>query len=329
MKSICSMARRFTRVAHRYHHLHEDTCFGNWVVGFDVKRLNLRAMTDRYYPNQKNLAGVSRPCGNHAIVQTHLRRRRRVDGVRTRPRHRADALPHAVSAERKRACARIMAQRYANGSAWDPAGRAAASSSSRAVCPWRSACASRRRPRPRRRARPAPVMTPASPHQASPSLCYRGACSVDVPCVAGPDLRAGLRRTSAKHVVVVFGGNVAPCLSSLRNELATRSGPLYAGAAPLRNAPLPASLEERTKLGVAPEHSMAWRSSRRSSLLMSRPRRRRLCLPVTGPRLWVCGWRRSMLIGGRWRRGVRVHCVFGLYPSGYSACIGRPACGLA
>ena len=75
------MARRFTRVAHRYHHLHEDTCFGNWVVGFDVKRLNLRAMTDHYYPNQKNLAGVSRPCGNHAIVQTHLRRRRRVDGV--------------------------------------------------------------------------------------------------------------------------------------------------------------------------------------------------------------------------------------------------------
>ena len=64
-----------------YHHLHEDTCFGNWVVGFDVKRLNLRAMTDHYYPNQKNLAGVSRPCGNHAIVQTHLRRRRRVDGV--------------------------------------------------------------------------------------------------------------------------------------------------------------------------------------------------------------------------------------------------------
>ena len=56
-----------------YHHLHEDTCFGNWVVGFDVKRLNLRAMTDHYYPNQKNLAGVSRLCGNHAIVQTHLR----------------------------------------------------------------------------------------------------------------------------------------------------------------------------------------------------------------------------------------------------------------
>ena len=42
-----------------YHHLHEDTCFGNWVVGFDVKRLNLRAMTDHYYPNQKNLAGVA------------------------------------------------------------------------------------------------------------------------------------------------------------------------------------------------------------------------------------------------------------------------------
>jgi hypothetical protein len=55
-------------------------------------------------------------------------------------------------------------------------------------------------------------------------------------------------------VVVVFGGNVAPCLSSLRNELATRSGPLYAGASPLRNVRLPASLEERTKLGVAPEH---------------------------------------------------------------------------
>ena len=33
-----------------------------------------------------------------------------------------------------------------------------------------------------------------------------------------------------------------------------RSGPLYAGASPLRNAPLPPSLEERTKLGVAPEH---------------------------------------------------------------------------
>ena len=62
-----------------YHHLHEDTCFGNWVVGFDVKRLNLRAMTDHYYPNQKNLAGVSRLRGN--ICQP--------------PRHRADALPHA------------------------------------------------------------------------------------------------------------------------------------------------------------------------------------------------------------------------------------------
>ena len=77
-----------------YHHLHEDTCFGNWVIGFDVKRLNLRAMTDHYYPNQKNLAGVSRLCGNHAIVQTHSRRRRRVDGVEPL-RHRADALPRA------------------------------------------------------------------------------------------------------------------------------------------------------------------------------------------------------------------------------------------
>ena len=77
-----------------YHHLHEDTCFGNWVVGFDVKRLNLRAMTDHYYPNQKNLAGVSRLCGNHAVVRTHVRRRRRVDGVEPL-RHRADALPHA------------------------------------------------------------------------------------------------------------------------------------------------------------------------------------------------------------------------------------------
>ena len=77
-----------------YHHLHEDTCFGNWVIGFDVKRLNLRAMTDHYYPNQKNLAGVSRPRGNHAVEQTHSRRRRRVDGVEPL-RHRADALPRA------------------------------------------------------------------------------------------------------------------------------------------------------------------------------------------------------------------------------------------
>ena len=77
-----------------YHHLHEDTCFGNWVIGFDVKRLNLRAMTDHYYPNQKNLAGVSRLRGNHAVVRAHVRRRRRVDGVEPL-RHRADALPRA------------------------------------------------------------------------------------------------------------------------------------------------------------------------------------------------------------------------------------------
>jgi len=69
-----------------YHHLHEDTCFGNWVIGFDVKRLNLRAMTDHYYPNQKNLAGVSRLCGNHIAGD-----------IRHPPRHRADAVMRARS----------------------------------------------------------------------------------------------------------------------------------------------------------------------------------------------------------------------------------------
>ena len=63
------------------HHLHEDTCFGNWVVGFDVKRLNLRAMTDHYYPNQKNLA-ASRVCAEitpscRRIEETTSRRWRR------------------------------------------------------------------------------------------------------------------------------------------------------------------------------------------------------------------------------------------------------------
>ena len=160
-----------------------------------------------------------------------------------------------VSAERKRACARIMAQRYANGSAWDLYGSGCGFKQlPRSVpvekCVRVASAAAAAAPR----ARPAPAAVPALPSQALAVVMTKGACSVDVPCVAGLDLRAGLRRTSAKHVVVVFSGNVAPCLSSLRNELATRRGPLYAGAAPLRNVPLPASLEERTKLGVAPEH---------------------------------------------------------------------------
>ena len=158
-----------------YHHLHEDTCFGNWVVGFDVKRLNLRAMTDHYYPNQKNLAGVSRLCGNHAIVQTHLRRRRRVDGVETSVTLHAIVQTHfhtQVSAERKRACARIMAQRYANGSAWDLYGSGCGFKQlPRSVpvekCVRVASAAAAAAPR----ARPAPVMTPASPSvRASPSL---------------------------------------------------------------------------------------------------------------------------------------------------------------
>ena len=102
--------------------------------------------------------------------------------------------------------------------------------------------------RGRARARPALASVPALPSQALAVVMTKGPAPWMYPCVAGPDLRETLRRTSAKHVVVAFRGNVAPCLSSLRNELATRSGPLYAGASPLRNVPLPASLEERTKL---------------------------------------------------------------------------------
>ena len=160
-----------------------------------------------------------------------------------------------VSAERKRACARIMAQRYANGSAWDLYGSGCGFKQlPRSVpvekCVRVASAAAAAAPR----ARPAPVMTPASPSSGLAVIMLAGTCSVDVPCVAGPDLRETLRRTSATHVVVVFGGNVAPCLSSLQKELEMRSGPLYAGASPLRNVPLPPSLEERTKLGVAPEH---------------------------------------------------------------------------
>ena len=212
-------------------------------------------MTDHYYPNQKNLAGVSRLCGNHAIVQTHSRRRRRVDGVEP-PRHRADALPHAGLGRAETGVRPDHGPALrANGSAWDLYGSGCGFKQLPRSVPVekcvRVAAGGRGRGA---RARPALASVPALPSQGLAVVMTKGACSVDVPCVAGPDLRAGLRRTSAKHVVVVFGGNVAPCLSSLRNELATRSGPLYAGASPLRNAALPAGLEERTKLGVAPEH---------------------------------------------------------------------------
>ena len=227
------------------------------MIGFDVKRLNLRAMTDHYYPNQKNLAGVSRLCGNHAVVQTHSRRRRRVDGV-----EKSTSTPSCRNTSTRRS--------RPGGSGRAPGSWPSATRTARPGTAHGSGCGFKQLPRSvpvekcvrvasaaaaaaRARAR-APASAPALPSQGLAVVMTKGACSVDVPCVAGPDLRAGLRRTSAKHVVVVFGGNVAPCLSSLRNELATRSGPLYAGAAPSRNVPLPPSLEERTKLGVAPEH---------------------------------------------------------------------------
>ena len=159
-----------------------------------------------------------------------------------------------VSAERKRACARIMAQRYANGSAWDLYGSGCGFKQLPRSVPVEKCVRIPAAAAAAPRARPAPVMTPAPPSSSLAVVMLKEACSVDVPCVAGPDLREALRKTSAKHVVVVFGGNVAPCLSSLRKELEMRSGPLYAGAAPSRNVPLPPSLEERTKLGVAPEH---------------------------------------------------------------------------
>ena len=139
-----------------YHHLHEDTCFGNWVIGFDVKRVNLRAMTDHYYPNQKNLAGVSRLCGNHAI---------RTYGNTVASMAWGARAPSPCTPSCRRGFPR-RSRPSGNGRApgsWPSAtrtarpgtstGRAAASSSSRAVFPWRSACASRRPRRPRRRAR--------------------------------------------------------------------------------------------------------------------------------------------------------------------------------
>ena len=159
-----------------------------------------------------------------------------------------------VSAERKRACARIMAQRYANGSAWDLYGSGCGFKQLPRSVPVEKCVRIPAAAAAVPRARPALPSVPALPSQALAVVMTKGACSVDVPCVAGPDLRAGLRRTSAKHVVVVFGGNVAPCLASLQKELEMRSGPLYAGASGKRNVPLPPSLEERTKLGVAPEH---------------------------------------------------------------------------
>ena len=124
-----------------YHHLHEDTCFGNWVIGFDVKRLNLRAMTDHYYPNQKNLAGVSRLCGNHAIVY----------GDDVASMAWGERPPSASTPSCRRGFPR-RSRPSGNGRArgsWPSAtrtarpgtstGRAAASSSSRVLFLWRSA----------------------------------------------------------------------------------------------------------------------------------------------------------------------------------------------
>ena len=72
--------------------------------------------------------------------------------------------------------------------------------------------------------------------------------------------RAGERRPlalAAREHHAPFADEGVEALGQVRDvtgELGTRSGPLYAVASPLRNAPLPAGLEERTKLGVAPEH---------------------------------------------------------------------------
>jgi len=147
-----------------------------------------------------------------------------------------------------------MAQRYANGSAWDLYGSGCGFKQLPRSVPLEKCVRIPAAAAAAPRARPALASVPALPSQGLAVVMTKGACSVDVPCVAGPDLRESLRRTSAKHVVVVFGGNVAPCLASLRKELEMRSGPLYAGVSGKRNVPLPPSLEERTKLGVAPEH---------------------------------------------------------------------------
>ena len=132
-----------------YHHLHEDTCFGNWVVGFDVKRLNLRAMTDHYYPNQKNLAGVSRSVWKLLpLTETASRRWRRTFTPSCRRPSTRRSRPSGNGRARGSWPSATPTARPGTST-----GRAAASSSSLAVFPWRSACASRRRPRPRRRAR--------------------------------------------------------------------------------------------------------------------------------------------------------------------------------
>ena len=132
-----------------YHHLHEDTCFGNWVIGFDVKRLNLRAMTDHYYPNQKNLAGVSRPRGNQhdALKETTSRRWRRTFTPSCRRPSTRRSRPSGNGRARGSWPSATRTARPGTST-----GRAAASSSSRAVCLWRSAFGYPRRP-PRRRAR--------------------------------------------------------------------------------------------------------------------------------------------------------------------------------
>ena len=204
-----------------HHHLHEDTCFGAWLLGFDLRRMNLRAMTDHYYPNQKNLAGVS--------------------------------------AARREACAAIMKQRYANGSAWDLYGSGCGFKQLPRAVPVERCVRVVNAARAAPRARPPPLLDVQRGSGLAVVVLGGGRCAEGIRCVADPGagpvhLRRALAQVAAAWVVVVFRGTVAPCLSALRTELAARRGPLYAGASAVRRAPLPLELEERTKLGAAPEH---------------------------------------------------------------------------
>ena len=85
----------------RFHHLHEDTNFGLWMVGLAVKRVNLRAMTDHYYPNAKNVQSVRDPAQvaacealmanryrANASWDLHARRRPSLSGARERRRRK-------------------------------------------------------------------------------------------------------------------------------------------------------------------------------------------------------------------------------------------------
>ena len=215
-----------------YHHLHEDTNFGLWMLGLDAKRVNLRAMADNYFPNQKNMKSVVDP----------------------------------AQAAR---CEALMANRFADSNAsWDLYA-CGMKQLPRDVPPHCSsvpgAAAHAPRPSKPRRGAPAPaeaaplvlvVLTGACP-QTGEFRCFAAPPGPGAAAAALAGLRAAVDAVRADYVAILADGAAAACAPALAAELAARASPkpLYGGSAVASDAPLLPALDRAAGLARAPTHA--------------------------------------------------------------------------